>query len=68
MSMLHIIMRYFARTRADVEPVWVIRGELLVRASLDKVYPDRDLELARALQVGRIGGNECVGAAIIVCD
>lgn len=53
-------------TSADVEPVWVVRREFLVRASFDEIYPNRDLELSGALQVRCIGIDEFVGTAIIV--
>ena len=49
---------FWRRTGTDVEPVGVIRRELLVGARFYEVDPCRDLELARALEVGRVGGDE----------
>ena len=39
----------WARTCADVVPIRIVRGKLLVRARLDEIDPIRNLELAGAL-------------------
>jgi len=46
---------------ADVEPVRVVRAELLVCAGLDDVDPCRHLELAGPLQVRRVRLDEGIG-------
>lgn len=49
-------------TGTDVEPVGVVGSELLLGTSLDDVDPGGDLELTRALEVGRVGRDEVLGA------
>lgn len=50
-------------TCAHVVPVRVIRSELLEWAGFNDVDPCGDLELSRALEMGRVGGDEALGAA-----
>jgi hypothetical protein len=50
------------RTSTDVVPVRIIRSQLLVMASFDEVYPDRDLKFARPLEMGGIRLDERVSA------
>lgn len=57
-----------ALTGADVEPVGVVRRELLLGTGLDDVDPGRDLELARALKVGRVGLDEVLSAVCFDAD
>jgi hypothetical protein len=51
-----------AQTCADIVPVWVIGCKLFEGASFHKIHPYRDLQLSGALQMGRVGGNESLGA------
>lgn len=53
-------------TGSDVEPVWVVRSELLLRSSLNRVDPCWDFELTRPLEVGRVCGDERFGAGSMV--
>ena len=50
---------------ADVEPVRVVRGQLLGRAGLDQVNPGRDGDLSGALQVGSVGIDELLGVDVL---
>lgn len=45
-------------TGADVVPVGVVRSKLLLATGLDNVDPGGDLELTRALEVGRVGRDK----------
>ena len=50
-------------TCAYVVPVRVIGCELLEGAGFDDVDPCGDLKFSRAFKMGRVGGDECLGAA-----
>lgn len=55
-------------TCADVEPVGVVRGELLLGTSLDDVDPGGDLELTRTLKVAGVGLDELLSAVFGRCE
>ena len=52
-------------TCAVVEPVGIVRGELLQRAGLDKIGPLRHLDLTSTLQVLAVRHNEFVSGDVL---
>lgn len=48
-------------TSPHVKPIRIIRRQLLLRSSLDRIHPCWNLELTRPFQVGAVGFDECLG-------